>query len=359
MLVVVTGVAGSGKSSLINGSVTGLEGVVSVDQGAIKGSRRSNPATYTGLLDPIRKAFAKANGVKPALFSANSEGACPNCNGAGVIYTDLAMMAGVATPCEVCDGKRFQAEVLEYTLGGQDISEVLAMPVSEAEDFFGVWRGARRLPPTRSSLDSSTSGSGTSASVSLCPRCPVANGSGSSWPPPWQTRVVSTFSTSPPPVFTSPTSNTCSGCSIGSWTPGSQSSLSHTTRHSWPTQTGSSTLGPALGTTAARSSSREHLPTSSAPGPPSQASISLPTSAPDEGARRHPETGAPLQDYPPVIGALQSVSTARRGQKLTRSAPITSRGWSQSHFRAASGGGATTWLGRDASGASDVEGHRG
>ncbi len=137
VLVVVTGVAGSGKSSLIRGSVSGLDGVVSVDQGAIKGSRRSNPATYTGLLDPIRKAFAQANGVKPALFSANSEGACPNCNGAGVIYTDLAMMAGVAAPCEVCEGKRFQAEVLKYTLGGKDISEVLAMPVAEATEFFG------------------------------------------------------------------------------------------------------------------------------------------------------------------------------------------------------------------------------
>jgi excinuclease UvrABC ATPase subunit len=136
-LVVVTGVAGSGKSSLLHGSVTGRDGVVSVDQGAIRGSRRSNPATYTGLLDPIRKAFAKQNGVKPALFSANSEGACPNCNGAGVIYTDLAMMAGVAAPCEVCEGKRFQAEVLEYTFGGKDISEVLAMPVAEAEEFFG------------------------------------------------------------------------------------------------------------------------------------------------------------------------------------------------------------------------------
>jgi excinuclease UvrABC ATPase subunit len=110
---------------------------VSVDQTSIRGSRRSNPATYTGLLEPIRKAFAKANGVKPALFSANSEGACPACNGAGVIYTDLAMMAGVATPCEVCDGKRFQAEVLEYTFGGRDISEVLAMSVAEAEEFFG------------------------------------------------------------------------------------------------------------------------------------------------------------------------------------------------------------------------------
>ncbi|MGZ6968987.1 MAG: ATP-binding cassette domain-containing protein [Acidimicrobiia bacterium] len=136
VLVVLTGVAGSGKSSLINGSVVGRDGVVSVDQAAIKGSRRSNPATYTGLLDPIRKAFAKANGVKPARFSANSEGACPGCNGAGVIYTDLAMMAGVATVCEECEGKRFQAEVLEYTLGGKDISEVLAMPVTEAEVFF-------------------------------------------------------------------------------------------------------------------------------------------------------------------------------------------------------------------------------
>jgi len=138
VLVVLTGVAGSGKSSLIQGSVSGRDGVVSVDQGAIKGSRRSNPATYTGLLDPIRKTFAKVNGVKPALFSANSEGACPNCNGAGVIYTDLAMMAGVATVCEVCEGKRFQAEVLEYTLGGKDIGEVLAMSVTEAEEFFGA-----------------------------------------------------------------------------------------------------------------------------------------------------------------------------------------------------------------------------
>ena len=138
VLVVLTGVAGSGKSSLIHGSVSGQDGVVTVDQGAIKGSRRSNPATYTGLLEPIRKAFAKANGVKPALFSANSEGACPNCNGAGVIYTDLAMMAGVATVCEVCDGKRFQAEVLEYTFGGKNISEVLGMSVTEAEEFFGA-----------------------------------------------------------------------------------------------------------------------------------------------------------------------------------------------------------------------------
>ncbi|MEU7381863.1 excinuclease ABC subunit UvrA [Streptomyces sp. NPDC042207] len=143
-LVVVTGVAGSGKSSLVHGSIPAGAGVVSVDQGAIRGSRRSNPATYTGLLEPIRKAFAKANGVKPALFSANSEGACPTCNGAGVIYTDLAMMAGVATTCEECEGKRFDASVLEYHLGGRDISEVLAMPVAEAEEFFGA--GEARTP---------------------------------------------------------------------------------------------------------------------------------------------------------------------------------------------------------------------
>ena len=142
MLVVLTGVAGSGKSSLIRGSVEGRDGVVSIDQGAIKGSRRSNPATYTGLLDPIRKAFAKANGVKPALFSANSEGACPNCNGAGVIYTDLGMMADAAATCEVCEGKRFDAEVLDYKFGGRDISEVLAMSVDEADAFFAAGESA-------------------------------------------------------------------------------------------------------------------------------------------------------------------------------------------------------------------------
>ncbi|MFI9390334.1 ATP-binding cassette domain-containing protein [Streptomyces bauhiniae] len=144
VLVAVTGVAGSGKSSLVHGSVPEGEGVISVGQGAIRGSRRSNPATYTGLLDPIRKAFAKANGVKPALFSANSEGACPTCNGVGVVYTDLAMMAGVATTCEECEGRRFQAGVLEYRLGGRDISEVLAMPVNEAEAFFA--EGEARIP---------------------------------------------------------------------------------------------------------------------------------------------------------------------------------------------------------------------
>lgn len=151
VLVVLTGVAGSGKSSLIQGSVTGLDEVISVDQAPIKGSRRSNPATYTGLLDPIRKAFAKENGVKPALFSANSEGACPTCNGAGVIYSDLAMMAGVASTCEECDGKRFQAAVLEYTFGGRDISEVLGMSVAEAEAFFGD--GDAKLPAAHKILD--------------------------------------------------------------------------------------------------------------------------------------------------------------------------------------------------------------
>lgn len=137
VMTVVTGVAGSGKSSLIHGSIPRSENVVTVDQSPIRGSRRSNPATYTGLLDPIRTAFAKANGVKPALFSANSEGACPNCNGNGVIYTDLAMMAGVATVCELCEGKRFQASVLEYRLDGKNIAEVLAMSVVDARDFFG------------------------------------------------------------------------------------------------------------------------------------------------------------------------------------------------------------------------------
>lgn len=151
VLTVVTGVAGSGKSSLLHGSVPADAGVVSVDQSPIKGSRRSNPATYTGLLDPIRKAFAKVNGVKPALFSANSEGACPTCNGAGVIYLDLGMMAGVDTPCEDCEGKRFQASVLEYHLGGRDISEVLAMSVAEAEEFFGA--GEARTPAAHRILE--------------------------------------------------------------------------------------------------------------------------------------------------------------------------------------------------------------
>lgn len=151
VLVVMTGVAGSGKSSLVHGSIPRGADVVSIDQGAIRGSRRSNPATYTGMLEPIRKAFAKANGVKPALFSSNSEGACPVCNGAGVIYTELGVMATVESPCEVCEGKRFQAEVLEYKLGGRDISEVLAMSVTEAEEFFGS--GDARTPAAHAVLD--------------------------------------------------------------------------------------------------------------------------------------------------------------------------------------------------------------
>ena len=151
VLVVLTGVAGSGKSSLITGSVAGRDEVVIVDQGAIKGSRRSNPATYTGLLEPIRKAFAKANSVKPALFSANSEGACPTCNGAGVIYTDLVMMAGVATVCEECEGKRFAPFVLDYTFGGKNIAEVLDLPVAEAVDFFAV--GEEKTPAAQKILE--------------------------------------------------------------------------------------------------------------------------------------------------------------------------------------------------------------
>ena len=151
VLCVLTGVAGSGKSSLIHGSVAARDGVVVVDQGAIRGSRRSNPATYTGLLDPIRKAFAKANGVKPALFSSNSEGACPSCNGAGVIYTELGVMATVESTCEECEGRRFQASVLEYTFGGRNIAEVLAMPVTEAEEFFGS--GDAAVPAAHKILD--------------------------------------------------------------------------------------------------------------------------------------------------------------------------------------------------------------
>ncbi|MCQ6270651.1 excinuclease ABC subunit UvrA [Pseudarthrobacter sp. R1] len=150
VLTVVTGVAGSGKSSLIHGSVAKREGVVVIDQGAIRGSRRSNPATYTGLLEPIRKAFAKANGVKPALFSSNSEGACPTCNGAGVIFTELGVMATVESPCEDCEGRRFQASVLEYTLGGQNIADVLAMSVTEAAAFFA--EGEAKTPAARAIL---------------------------------------------------------------------------------------------------------------------------------------------------------------------------------------------------------------
>ncbi|WP_188888861.1 MULTISPECIES: ATP-binding cassette domain-containing protein [Curtobacterium] len=151
VLTVVTGVAGSGKSSLVHGALSGRDGVVTIDQSAIRGSRRSNPATYTGMLEPIRKAFAKANGVKPALFSANSDGACPACNGAGVVYTDLGMMAGVSTTCAECDGRRFDQSVLEYHLGGKDISDVLAMSVTEAERFFA--EGDARIPAAHAVLE--------------------------------------------------------------------------------------------------------------------------------------------------------------------------------------------------------------
>ena len=224
VLVVVTGVAGSGKSSLIHGSVSGRDGVVSVDQGAIRGSRRSNPATYTGLLDPIRKAFAKANGVKPALFSANSEGACPTCNGAGVIYTDLGMMAGVTTTCEDCEGKRFDASVLEFTFGGQDISQVLAMPVTEAAEFFGA--GDAKVPAAHKILTRLADvGLGylslgqplTTLSGGERQRLKLATHLG-------EKGGVRTSSTSPRSVSTSPTSSSCSGCSTGSSTPASRPS---------------------------------------------------------------------------------------------------------------------------------------
>ena len=267
MLVVVTGVAGSGKSSLIHGSVSGRDGVVAIDQGAIKGSRRSNPATYTGLLDPIRTAFAKANGVKPALFSANSEGACPNCNGAGVIYTDLAMMAGVATVCEECEGKRFQASVLEYQLGGRDISEVLAMSVTEAEAFFGA--GEARTPAAHTILDRladvglgyislgqplTTLSGGERQRLKLATHMGEKGGvyvldEPTSGPPPGRRRE--------PARPARPARRLRA----------SRSSSSSTTRRSWPTPTGSSTSARAPATTAAGSSSRARRPTSSPPAP--------------------------------------------------------------------------------------------
>jgi len=182
VLVVITGVAGSGKSSLVHGSIPASEDVVSIDQGAIRGSRRSNPATYTGLLDPIRNAFAKANGVKPALFSANSEGACPTCNGAGVIYTDLGMMAGVATTCEECEGKRFLAEVLTYLLAARTSARCSRCRSRRRRSSSVTARRARRVR-TPSSTGSPMSGSAISASASHSRHCPAASGNGSSWPP--------------------------------------------------------------------------------------------------------------------------------------------------------------------------------
>ncbi len=204
MLAVVTGVAGSGKSSLIDGSVSGRDGVVSIDQTPIRGSRRSNPATYTGLLDPIRSAFAKANGVKPALFSANSEGACPTCNGAGVIYTDLGMMAGVTTVCEECEGRRFQASVLDYRLpstslragGGLNIAEVLDLSVEDDELHFSAPARRRIRRRTRSCSGWPTWGSATCGSANRSPRYRVASGNGSSSPRTWVKKAASMSSTS-------------------------------------------------------------------------------------------------------------------------------------------------------------------
>jgi len=231
VLVVVTGVAGSGKSSLVHGSIPAGADVVSVDQGTIRGSRRSNPATYSGLLDPIRKAFAKANGVKPALFSSNSEGACPNCNGAGVIYTDLTMMAGVAITCEVCEGKRFEASVLDYHLGGRDISEVLAMPVAQAREFFGA--GEAHTPAAHAIL-------GRLADVGLGYLTigqPLTTLSGGER----QRLKLATHMADKGGVYVldEPTtglhSPTSSSCSTGSSTPASRSSSSSITRRSWRT----------------------------------------------------------------------------------------------------------------------------
>ena len=291
MLVVVTGVAGSGKSSLIHGSVSGRDGVVSVHQAAIKGSRRSNPATYTGLLDPIRKAFAKANGVKPALFSANSEGACPNCNGSGVIYTDLAMMAAMATTCEVCEGKRFEASVLDYHLGGRDISEVLAMPVTEAREFFGA--GEAHTPAAHAIL-------GRLADVGLGYLSlgqPLTTLSGGER----QRLKLATHMAEKGRVYVldEPTAGlhladveqllglldrlVDSGKSV-IIIEHHQAVMAH---GDWIID-----LGPGPATTAAGSSSREHPPTSSPPAPLSPVSTSRPTSAPDRGPRGHRETSS-------------------------------------------------------------------
>jgi excinuclease UvrABC ATPase subunit len=228
VLVVVTGVAGSGKSSLVHGSIPAGGGVVSIDQGAIRGSRRSNPATYSGLLDPIRKAFAKENGVKPALFSANSEGACPNCSGVGVIYTDLAMMAAVATVCEECDGKRFDPSVLDHHLGGRDISEVLAMSVTDAEEFFGA--GDAHTPAAHAIVNRLADVGIGYLSLGQ----PLATLSGGErqrlkLATTWPNKAASTSSTSRQRASTSLMSITCSVCSIGSSTPASQSSSSSTT----------------------------------------------------------------------------------------------------------------------------------
>ena len=280
VLVVLTGVAGSGKSSLIHGSVSKRDDVVSIDQSGIKGSRRSNPATYTGLLEPIRKAFAKANGVKPALFSSNSEGACPNCNGAGVVFTDLGMMASVSSVCEVCEGKRFDASVLDYHLGGKDISEVLGMPVTDALEFFSA--GESRIPAVHAILERlSDVGLGYISLGQPLTTLSAANASGSSSQRTWGRRATSTSWTSRPPGYTSQMSNNCSVCWIAWSTRASRSSSWSTTRQSWRTPTGSSTSDRAPARTAEPLCSRERQPISSPTGRRSQDSTWRPMSVPD------------------------------------------------------------------------------
>ena len=284
VLCVVTGVAGAGKSSLIHGSVSGRDGVVVVDQSAIRGSRRSNPATYTGLLDPIRKAFAKANGVKPALFSANSEGACPTCNGTGVIYTDLGVMATVESTCEDCEGKRFEASVLEYTLGVRNIAEVLAMSVIEAEEFFDV--GDARTPAAHKILDRLADVGLGYLSLGQ----PLTTLSGGER----QRLKLATHMAEKGDVYVldEPTTGlhladieqllglldrlVDSGKSV-IVIAHHQAVMAHAD--------GSSTSAPAPATMAAGSSSRALPPTSSPPAPPSPASTSRPTSATDDVRR--------------------------------------------------------------------------
>ena len=299
----MTGVAGSGKSSLVHGSIPDGAGVVSIDQTAIHGSRRSNPATYTGLLDPIRTAFAKANDVKPALFSSNSEGACPTCNGNGMIYTELGFMETVATPCEDCGGKRFQASVLELRFGRLNIAEVLDLPVAEAHAFFA--EGDAKTPAAASILARLEDvGLGY---LKLGQPLPTLSG-GERQRLKLATRMAEKGGDLRPrradlAASTSPTSSSCSACSTGSSTRASRSSSSRTTRRSWRTPTGSSTSVPAPATTAAGSSSRARRPTSSPPAPPSPASTSRRTSAPDRGLR-------------PMCGTIRTMTAAPPCQHL-------------------------------------------
>ena len=287
VLCVVTGVAGSGKSSLIHGSVSGRDGVVVIDQGDPRfATEQPGDVHRTARPDPqgVREGQRREAGT----LQLQLEGACPTCNGAGVIYTDLGVMATVESTCEECEGKRFQASVLEYMLGGRNIAEVLAMSVTEAEEFFDD--GDARTPAAHKILDRLADvGLGylslgqplTTLSGGERQRLKLATQMAE--------KVMSTSSTSRPPASTSPTSSSCSACSTGSSVPASRSSSSRTTRRSWRRPTGSSTSAPAPATTAAGSSSRAHPPTSSPAAPPSPASTSRPTSAPDARphARRH------------------------------------------------------------------------